>query len=61
MKILALINLDYNFSAILTKVCDSSDRELVFMDEASEIKLYSNHKDALILLDVDEWGNELAS
>ena len=59
MKILALINVDYNFSAILTKVCDSSDRELFFIDQASEIKLYSDHNDALILLDVDEWGNEL--
>ena len=59
MKILALINLDYNFSAMLTKVCDSSNSELVFLDNALEVGAYSNHNNVLIILDVNEWKKQL--
>ena len=59
MKILALINLDYNFSAMLTKDCDSSNSELVFLDNALEVGAYSNHNNVLIILDVNEWKKQL--
>ena len=51
MNIFAFFESDYNFSAMLAKICDIESDNLIFMDEVKSLQKYPNKESAIIIID----------
>jgi len=59
MNIFAFFESDYNFSAMLAKICDIESDSLIFMDKVNSLQKYPNKESAIIIIDIDDYKNSL--
>ena len=53
MNIIAFFKSDYNFSAMLAKICNIESDNLFFMDKANSLKGYAEQESTIIIIDID--------
>ena len=59
MNIIAFFKSDYNFSAMLAKICNIESDNLFFMDKANSLKGYAEQESTIIIIDIDDYKNSL--
>jgi len=59
MNIIVFSNLDYNFAAKLSKICDSQSDQLFFLNDFKALGKFQNKKYVLLIIDFNDYQNKL--
>jgi len=59
MKIVVFSESDYNFSAKLSKICNSQSDQLFFLNDFESLKKFQNQKKILLIIDFNDYRNKL--
>ena len=59
MKIIVFSESDYNFSAKLSKLCDSHSDDLIFFNNFDSLKKFKNKKNILLIIDFNDYYDRL--
>ena len=59
MKIISFFNSDYNFSAILARICDIESDELLFVSDIKSLGKDSFDKEGIVIIDIDDYRESI--